>query len=160
MPLLRPRIVTGSDVAALAGKPGVGVAVAAGEQRDSYTSKLVKYIPAEIVAAYLALSGGFVTLNSPWAPWLSLVWVATLAVLTAVWIPYATSDETQKIPAHPFQTYSAIVAFLVWAFALGGAWLKLLPQELQTVQPVIGSMAVTAATLFIPLVDGERRVTD
>ena len=156
MPLLRPRVVTSSDVGSLSSKPPgiVGITAPSTMKEDDYLTRLVKYIPGEIVAAYLCLAGGFATLNSPWAPWLSVVWVGILVVLTALWIPYATSDEAQKIPSHPFQTYSAIAAFLVWAFALGGAWVKLLPAEFQTVQPMIGSMAVITATFVIPMIDG------
>jgi hypothetical protein len=156
MPLLRPRVVTRSDIDTLPLKPPgiVGVTALPSLKEDDYLTRLVKYIPGEIVAAYLCLAGGFVTLNSPWAPWLSVVWVGILVVLTALWIPYATSDEGQRIPSHPFQTYSAVAAFLVWAFALGGAWVKLLPAEFQTVQPMIGSMAVITATFAIPLIDG------
>lgn len=147
MPLLRPRVVTRWDVDALASKPPSDV------KEDEYLAKLIKYIPGEIVAMYLSMFGALKTLQSPWAPWLSLAWVGVLAILAALWIPYATSDKDRGIPPHPFQTWSAVAAFLVWTFALGGAWVSLLPNELAAVQPVIGSMAVAVTTLVVPLLE-------
>jgi hypothetical protein len=154
MPLLRPRVVTASDVAQGPAVPtAAGVAVVAPVEEDSYLLKLTKYIPAEIVAVYQFTSGMLVSWQSPWSPWVCVGWVTFLAIFTAVWIPYATSDPAHNVTAHKFQVYSGVIAFLVWAFALGGAWQRLLAGGFAEAQPVIGALALGAATLLIPLLE-------
>lgn len=151
MPLLRPRVVTAWDVRHNAAMPGAGLAVIPIEEEDNYVLKLTKYIPAEIVAVYQFTAGMLATWKSSWSPWVWLGWVAFLAIFTVVWIPYATSDAAHR--AHKYQVYSAVVAFLVWAFAVGGGWEALLPAGFADARPVIGALSLCGATLLIPLLE-------
>lgn len=154
MPLLRPRVRTASDVARQLQYPSAGApGEAAVPAEDPYLLKLTKYIPAEIVAAYTFLSGALVAWNSPWSPWVCLVYVALLAIVTPAWIRYATTDPAQDMSPHPFQMYAGMVAFVVWVFALGGAWTQLLPPDFQADQPMLGSIVVAVSTVFIPLLE-------
>jgi hypothetical protein len=160
MPLLRPRVTTAEDVSRAMAEPTLsrgGVAVAPPAAEDPYFSKIISYIPAEVVAAYQVMAGAIAASSSPSGWWLNLVWIGFLAAITPLWIKYATSDPVRGIEAHRFQMYSAAVAFLVWVFALGGAWEQVLPEGLSgPTRQLVGSMLLFATTLVIPLLEKLR----
>jgi hypothetical protein len=110
---------------------------------DDYMTKLVKYIPTEIVAVYLFISGILKNL----APNAVLDWgvFVLLLVLTPVYIWRVTKDP-QKSPAWD-QLVVSFVSFAVWVFALGGpfaayAWYN----------PLYGSILVALFTLIAPII--------
>jgi len=86
---------------------------------DTYISRLVKYIPAEIVAAYL-LVRGFIPPDAP--RWIWWIVFAGLMGLT-VWY---TLDATRRPGLPPAYTQSviAVLAFAVWTFAIGGPYFE------------------------------------
>lgn len=125
--------------------PAPGPAPSTAEQ---YISKVIKYIPAPIIASYTAMTGliaedpSHIVLLS-WAVFgLCLV----LAPLYVWFIPDSIQDN--KDCSKRFCVLASIIAFSVWAFALGGpfaalAWYK----------PLYGSLALIATTLFMPLLE-------
>ncbi|MFZ1947683.1 MAG: hypothetical protein WAW06_09055 [bacterium] len=132
----RPRVYTAADAAC-----------DAGTSEDSYLTKVVKYIPAEIVAAYVAAAralegaGGQVDLET--ALWV----VATvLLALTPLWIIFAASEPGKPRPA--FQAAAAAFAFACWVFALGGPF-----EFLAWYRPVYGTLILIFATLALPVVE-------
>lgn len=132
--VLRPRVFTARDVA---GDPSV--------QQDSYLAKVVKYIPGEIVAAFVATEG---ILSSADVPKEAVMWIVVglLVVLTPVWTLVATNAPGKPKPI--FQAVAATFAFVVWVFALGG------PFVFQPwYNPAYGSLALIFATLIIPLAE-------
>lgn len=157
---LRPRVITGADARAAQqfanDSPGGG----SPPKEDPYLAKVIKYIPAEIVAAYQTLSG-FLKAGDRAHPdalfWTDVVIVVILAALTPPWIRFAASDATQGLPAPKYQAWASLTAFLIWVFALDGLWATGLPQWFQDLRPMWGSMLLVIATLAIPIL--ERRLS-
>lgn len=113
---------------------------------DSYFEKLLKYIPADIVAAFVALDGilkegG----NDPL--WLSWAVFGALLVLTPFYICYIKTTPPGIVTAKTFHWAASTFAFAVWVFALGGpfavtfAWYK----------PVFGTVLLIITTLALPV---------
>lgn len=133
---LRPRVRTARDAACDA---SVG--------EDAYLTKVVKYIPAEVVAAYVAASRALQGAEGE-IPLETLLWAVTivLAALTPLWILFAAADPGKPRP--DFQAGAATAAFVCWVFALGG------PFELQPwYRPVYGTLVLILATLVMPLIE-------
>jgi hypothetical protein len=101
------RIVTTASQAAAAG----------GETIDGYLDRVIKYIPADIVAGWLFLDG---LLRSGEDEMKELLWIVFLVLIpiTAVWT-YRRTEEPRKPPAWT-QTGIATASFVVWVFAIGG----------------------------------------
>lgn len=120
------------------------------QRGDPYPSKILKLMPGEIVATFLAINGFVqgqtITLAgvdiTRWFLWGVF---ATLLMLTPIylWKLQEVSDKTQLL----FST----VALVVWVYALGGPF-----QAQGWYQPQIASTVLALYTLFIPLMLGER----
>lgn len=133
---LRPRVNTARDAAA-----------EAGITEDPYVTKVVKYIPAEIVAAYVAAWRALEAARDQIAfGTLSWVVAAALLVLTPIWMLYATREPGR--PPARFQAVAATVAFACWVFALGGPF-----ESFGWYRPVYGTLVLVFATLVIPLAE-------
>ena len=112
---------------------------------DTYFDRVIKYIPADIVAAWVAVTGAVKSATN--VPKDVILWVAFgLGIpLTAAW----TYRQTQE-PGHaalPVQVAISTGAFIVWVFALGepfsyAAWYN----------PVYGSLLIILYTLLVGLV--------
>lgn len=130
------RIVTKQLNAAGAAAPSV----------DNYFDKLLKNIPADIVAAWMLVSS---LISSATGVNTSMIlWIAfgVGVILTALW----TLKQTAVPGAKPAitQTLIATGAFVVWVFAMGG------PFALLTFyQPLYGSLLLILYTLVVPLVN-------
>jgi hypothetical protein len=113
---------------------------------DNYSDKLLKYIPAEIVAVYIFVEG--LILSSPAPGTLSgLYWIVFIAfcILTPLYL-----WKIQKVTKLT-QLIIATVAFAVWVFALGGpfsflAWYK----------PIYGAVFLPIFTLGIAIIEPEN----
>jgi len=139
---LRPRVITSRDLETVsAAKTVRGVPV---PSPDPYLSRLVKYIPAEIVGAYLVGEAAIAGISSPPPANLLWVWWGFLAALSPLWIAFAT--RTPGLPVAWFQTLVAPVAFTAWVFAMGGPFAVTWEYP-----PAYGSLVLIASTLLIPL---------
>jgi len=133
------RIVTSQLNAAAA---GAGAAASV----DSYFDKLLKYIPADIVAAWMLVSSLIASAtgvnNSV------LMWIAfgVGVLLSALWTIKQTTLPGSK-PAIT-QTLVATGAFIVWVFALGGPF-----AQLGFYRPLYGSLLLILYTLVVPLIN-------
>lgn len=85
---------------------------------DSYVSKMVTYIPTEIIAAYVAITGFIKALPGPQQfPWFCAIAIG-LWVLTPIYLSAAISRPgKKKTIGHPI---SGAIAFAAWVFATGG----------------------------------------
>lgn len=108
---------------------------------DDYRSKLLKYIPAEVIALYLTLFGIIgsergvnVTLH-----WVIFVFCAAGAVLY-LW-------RVQKVTKWKQIAISA-VAFVIWVYAIGGAFKV---SEIQNT--LYGALLLPMYTFLIPIID-------
>jgi hypothetical protein len=113
--------------------------------QDNYLVKLVKYIPAEVVAAYQAGEGIIPSLK--YASVIQWIWFGILLVASPFWIGIATRERGQPIAW--FQTAVAPVAFTVWVFALGGPF----KDSFSWYEPGLGSLLLIAVTLLLPIVE-------
>lgn len=125
-----------------------GAAVPKAETPDTYKDRLLKYIPAEIVAIYLALLSVLKTAPPSTTPIITVEWVVFLIILI-VTVPW--QRKVMKI-AKWQQVAIGTLAFVFWAVSLGDpfdtswkAWY----------QPLYGTMAMMLYTFLIPLFEPE-----
>jgi hypothetical protein len=133
---------------------------------DGFFDKLMKYIPSEIIGAWIAIKGllksanpvnnqtnnGLVN-NANGATGDNLLWILfiVLTILTAVYIFKQTLKETSKTEKSKkspdiIQIIISPVAFVIWVFALGEPF-----SSLSFYQPVYGSIALIIFSLIVPL---------
>lgn len=112
---------------------------------DTYFDKVIKYIPADIVGAWVAVTG--LISSDGGAPKSLLLWITFVAgiVLTILWTLKQTSVPKKK-PALT-QAFISTGSFVVWAFALGGPF-----ATLGFYRPLYGSLLLIFYTLVIGLV--------
>jgi hypothetical protein len=114
---------------------------------DSYLEKLLRYVPADIIAAYVALDG-ILRENSNGPLWLSWAVFLTLLVLTPFYVCYKkTEPSTGFHSSKMFHWLASTVAFAVWVFALGGPFAV----TFSWYQPVYGSVLLILTSLAIPV---------
>jgi hypothetical protein len=113
---------------------------------DDYLEQVVKYIPTEIVAGFIAISG--ITKAITDVP-LAVQWVifGVLLILTPLYTWRVSTDP--KIGISVSQLVIATVAFLLWVFTLGGPF-----STLSWYMPYYGAIASVLFTLFIPVIIG------
>jgi hypothetical protein len=115
---------------------------------DSYFTKIVKYIPTEIVAGYVALSGFILGgIDSQQEQYIYL-WVVSIAllILTPLYLHIATS-ESGKTSSLRYPVAGAL-AFAAWAFASGGPFM-----QFQWYDRTLGSIILVLVCLCLPLIE-------
>jgi len=111
---------------------------------DDYSSKLLKYIPAETVAGFVALNG---LLSAVPGVTLAFFWFV-FVLLVLLTMGYAWSSTRLKhLPPAYLQIAIQTVAFVIWVFAIGGpftffTWYK----------QYYGATILILYTVFIPLI--------
>jgi hypothetical protein len=127
---------------------------AGGGAPDTYFDKVVKYIPADIVAAWVAVGAVIRSAQAPAgdasgsdAPG-TVLWISFFVgvVLTGVW----TWKQTNR-PGEPTamkQIAISMLAFVVWVFALGPPF-----AALDWYQSWYGSLALIGYTLAVGAID-------
>jgi len=122
-----------------------GAAKEAGENRqpealpDSYYSRLVKLIPAEAVAFYLALDG----IASNMEEKNIILWVIFFVSVAGTWLYIIRYTNVTRF----FQQLWTVLAFCIWVFVVGGPF-----QQYEWYDANYGKLLVTAYTFFMPLV--------
>ncbi len=107
---------------------------------DPYTSSLLKYIPTEIVAAYLVIQGMIPEDRSLGAFLTTLIVSAVMLALTPLYL-----SKVQGVRSAD-QLVVTTVSFLVWLYTLGGPF-----TYLGLHVSYVGSAALVIWTLVIPL---------
>ncbi|PYO60751.1 MAG: hypothetical protein DMD70_08130 [Gemmatimonadetes bacterium] len=122
---------------AATGVPPVGV--------DTYFDKVFKYIPADIVGAWVAVTG--LISSARGIPRQTILWVAfgIGLILTAWWTWKQAAVPGRRPPAT--QAIISTGAFAVWVFALGG------PFQFVPGREVYGSLLLILYTLVVALID-------
>jgi hypothetical protein len=120
---------------------------AAGEQAapDDFGARIVKYIPADVVAAWVALVA---LVPASAASRTAVLWgcFALLLVITPFWMTRVTTVAGE--PVARTQALMATLAFAVWAFATG------IPFSLYAFyEPWMGGVLLILFTFFSGLVD-------
>jgi hypothetical protein len=108
---------------------------------DKYTSRLLKYIPAEVLVLYLTLdaiirSSGKISLAGYWAIFILGIF-GTYLYLWRV-------ERVQK----QLQLLISVGAYCIWVFTLGGPFVHLAWYD-----PIYGSLALPIYTFFIPIIE-------
>jgi hypothetical protein len=120
---------------------------------DTYMSRVLKYIPSEIVMAYVAIDGILRTCYNPnvWADrqmlWkLSWIIAAILTVLTPLWLCRVMRVRRTS------QLVISTISVPVWLFALGGPFALF-----DWYRPALGAIALPLYTLILPIISRSAR---
>ena len=116
---------------------------------DSYAEKLIKYIPADILAAYVAITG--ITASNDPPLWLSWGIFGVLLALTPLYVCFVKTQPAGFVTSKMFHWLTACLAFTSWCFALGGPF----AQTFDWYQPYLGSVVLILTTLIIPVLEGQ-----
>ena len=116
------------------------------ENVDTYFDRVVKYIPADIVGAWVAVTG-IINGATDKVSKVTVLWIAFAVglALTALWIWKQTGA-----PGEPIATTQIVIstgAFGVWVFALGGPF-----AALNWYDPAYGSLLLIFYSLLVGVV--------
>jgi hypothetical protein len=118
---------------------------------ESYLSRLVKYIPSEVIALYLTLDS-ILRSSDPTDPiYQRLYWGIFVFGLVATPL---YQYRIQKLE-NWFQLLISTIAFAVWVIAIGGPFVNL-----DWYKPLYGAILLPIVTFLIPLFLGEESSTD
>jgi len=122
-------------------RSGKGAAAAAGPPPDDLVTKLLKYIPGEVIAFYVPIYA-LVPKDLAWGLWL----VVLLSAAGTVGYLWVRADRTSRPRAYFYVL--AVVAFFCWALGTStvGGDLWRLPEWL-------GHAAIPIGVFIVPLVD-------
>lgn len=115
---------------------------------DSYFEKLVRYIPADILAAYVAITGITASVSPP--QWLGWAVFGVLLALTPLYVCYVKTVPKGFVSSKTFHWVTACLAFSAWVFAMGGPF-----ATFTWYQPYLGSVVLILTTLIIPVLEGQ-----
>jgi len=120
---------------------------------DTYMSRVLKYIPSEIVMAYISIDGVLRTCYNPnlWADrrmLSNLLWIVSgfLTILTPLWLWRVGGVKRFS------QLFISTLSVPVWLFALGGPF-ALFPWY----RPALGAVALPLFTLMLPIISRSAR---
>ena len=123
------------------------------DKADNYMSRVLKYIPTEIVMAYLSIDGVLRSCYNPnvWADrqmLLRLLWgiSAVLTILTPLWL-----WRVMGVRRRP-QLILSTLSVPVWLFALGGPF-----DLLYWYRPALGAVVLPLYTLILPIISRSAR---
>ena len=112
-----------------------------GESGDGWVKRLLKSIPSEVVAFYIAFIGVVSGANAP--SWLLWVALSLSVVATPLWLIFH-----QKVKSI-VQIVLSTIAVIIWDMSLGGGAFH----SIDGFEPFIGSIALLTYTMVIsPLV--------
>jgi len=111
-------------------------------KQDDYLTRIIKYIPSEVVALYITLYG-IASAAKDEIPFNLMIWLifvlGALGTVLYLWRVAKVDDG--------LQIAISTGAFVVWVFALGGPF-----SELSWYHPVYGALLLPIYTFFIPIV--------
>ena len=122
----------------------------AGAAPDTYFDRVIKYIPTDIVAAWIAIIGAIKSAPAD-IPKTTVLWIVFAAMLpfTAVWTWRQT--EAPDLPPAIIQIVVATGAFIVWVFALGGPF-----ESFTWYRALYGSLLLIFYTLLVGAIYPDR----
>ncbi|GAC1342783.1 MAG: hypothetical protein NVSMB18_17430 [Acetobacteraceae bacterium] len=118
-----------------------------GRGTDGYFDKIIKYIPSDVVGAWIAATGVIKSSNSAGHGSSRALWIAFAVgvVATALWTWKQTTEP--NAPPAIKQIAMSTLAFVVWVVALGGPF-----ATIDGYQDYIGSLLLIGYLLFAGLV--------
>ena len=111
---------------------------------STYSDKAVGYIPADVVAAYIAAVSIIAAASG--VPAATLLWIVFLfgLVITPLWTRKQTMEPNK--PTAIGQIIISTIAFAVWVFALGGPFVSM-----SWYNSAYGALLLIGFTLAAPL---------
>jgi hypothetical protein len=113
---------------------------------DTYFDRIVKYVPADVVAAWTAVAaavkGAGASVSAPTVLWICFIFGV---IITPLWVLKQT-DFPGKPKAYT-QALVATLAFIVWVFALGEPF-----SFLSFYNGLFGTLAIIGFTLISGLI--------
>jgi uncharacterized membrane protein YgaE (UPF0421/DUF939 family) len=116
---------------------------------DETLTQILKYIPAEIIAAFLAIDGIFQSMKTP-IMWQWVIFFVIL-VLTPIYLWKVTNDN--NLNAAKGQMVVGFLAFFVWVFTIGGPFVSF--GESYTANAYWGSIGIFLCTVVFPIILGK-----
>jgi len=115
----------------------------------SYFEKLLAFIPADMVAGYMAVDGVLKQALSDVVIPHAIYWAVFLSLLALVplYICFKPIETTILKCSLRFRAVTGTIAFAVWVFALGGPFAV----TFTWYEPVYGSLLLIVTTLAIPV---------
>jgi len=114
---------------------------------NTYLQKIQGYIPAAIVAAYVSIDQLIKSTNNIPTTLIYTVVFFILLVLTPIYVWRGITQKVKSINRSQItQITVATIAFILWAFALGGPF-----AVLSWYRPFYGALALIFFTLLVPL---------
>jgi hypothetical protein len=125
---------------------------------EDYLERVVKFVPAEAVAAYLMIRGFAPAPNSndAWPPMVEFIFYGVLVILTPIYYWFAGG----KVPRKRLQTGMALLGFIAWSYGIGGPFFF---HQLETalgarlVYPGLGGAIVVVCSLLFGLFEPKKR---
>lgn len=115
------------------------------EPSDSYLTRVVTYIPTEIIAGYVAITGYIKSLPAAQQfGWFAAV-AGTLLLVTPLWIMNTAREPGARRPVG--HAIAAALAFAAWVFASGGPF-----THFTWYQPAMGSIVLVLVCLALPTI--------
>jgi hypothetical protein len=106
---------------------------------DNYYSRLVKLIPSEIIAFYLALDG----IASAMKDKEIMLWIALANAVIGAWIYLG-----QMANVHQFvQRFLTVFALVLWVYVFGGPFV-----QFSWYDPAYGKLLLVVYTFFVPII--------
>jgi hypothetical protein len=139
--MLRPRVISARDTGIIGAR--------AEAVEDNYVTKIIKYIPGESLAAYLAATG-IIAAAAEDIPVRTVLWIIAgfLFAFTFLWVLFGAGGRREGLPLPFYQAIVSTVAFAVWAFVVSGGTLIGAGWH-----PVYGSLLGIGVTLLVPLLE-------
>lgn len=122
-------------------------APAIGPPADKYKDRLLKYIPADVVAIYLTLTSTVAAAadgSLKW--WLAWIVFVVVGICTPFYMKHIGKITDQK------QIIVGSIAFIIWAASLGAPFDK---THIPWFEPIIVALILPLFTFLIPLTDEE-----
>ncbi len=113
---------------------------------DDYATKLLKLIPAEVVAVFLTVDGIIHAADN--VP-RGVYWGIFVLLAVATYFYIERSTRTPDLPARPGQSILSAISFCVWVFAIGGPFTY--PERPHWDLPVYGALLLPVYTFILPI---------
>jgi hypothetical protein len=118
---------------------GGGLARATDNSVKDYFERVAKYVPSEVLAAYLTLVGVIANAPMPRRLWLDLVSFLVGLVMTPIYLAkMADKNEPKRL-----HLVIASVAFVVWSYSLKGIF-----EDLRWYESITASVALVLFSLI------------
>ena len=110
-------------------------------EADKYTTKLLKYIPAEVIALYLTLDTLIRSADQiPVAVYWGIFLFGIIATYLYLWRVENVAKQGQLV--------ISMLAYCIWVFAIGGPF-----ANLEWYDPIYGGILLPIFTFMVPIIE-------